>query len=106
KNQMRNSHGLNRLFAGQLSSAIDVQGPSRIVFGVRAGLATVKNIVSGIVDQRRTNLVGFFRQDTGALSIDRVSEFRLVFRLIHGSVSSSIHDQIGPNPRDSSTNGQ
>src|SRR5262245_34159001 len=103
---MRNSCSLNSLFPCQLALAVNIEMAGRIVFGVWSCFAAVKNVIGGIVDESCANFVCLLRQDSRALSVDGISELRLFFRLIHGSVSRGVHDQIWPNLRYRTMNGK
>src|SRR5450830_1795150 len=92
---MRDACCLDRLFAGQLAAAIDVDGASRIGFDIYTVFRAIEYIIRAVMNQRCAQLFGFFSHDAWRFTIDAQCEFGLAFRLVDCCVGGRVNDQRG-----------
>lgn len=94
QDQVCAAHRADRLFPGQLAAAVDSQRVGLVVLGVGRGLAAIKDVVGGVVDQRRAQGSGLFGQHAGGSGIEGEGGLGLALGLVHGGVGGGVDDQV------------
>src|SRR5688500_14364220 len=97
KDQMVTTGIQNRFLSFQLGRAVEVQRAGRIGFHPRRASASVKYIISRIMDQPGPKLTGLASKHGGSKSVDNTNLLRLTLGLIHSGMSGGIHDHIRRN---------
>ncbi len=96
QDQVFAADGLDRLFAGQLAGAIDIERLWQVGFIVGFGLAPVEHVVGGVMDQRHTEPRGFFSEHLRAAGVDREGLLAVAFCGVNGGIGRRVDDQVRP----------
>jgi len=84
----------NGQFPGKFGLAVGVERVWGVGLYVRFAFRAIENVIGRVVDQNRTDLMGFVGKNSGSRCVDGVGDGGFGFCLIDDGVGCSIDDQL------------
>jgi hypothetical protein len=94
KDEMPTARGADGFFAFPLGFAIDTEWGSGVGFLPKFVAAAVKNVVGGIMNQPRTDALGFLSENAGGDGVDGARQLWFTLGLIDGGMRCRINDDV------------